>query len=325
MKLNNQFNPLFFQGALAAGGVALMPFNFLQFAIHHGKGLIKFSDIVWASLSATQMVLYGTLVGIMFISIIAHIALTVIFLKGLIGWLSNKKLATELMNDPYKNMTIFPIIGSLAMSANVLWAPVGFFVPQISAGLQSLMMPSLIYFVVLWSALFALEWRVIKVWFTKSVDIDKFNFVWLLDVFAFGLVSLTGSGIAITSENTQIVGFAVIGTALTILIGLSMLAVKLVHLIIAQIKVRKLPDAPILPAFFLVVPITCLFGLSLFRLASYFQTVLSIDLSRSSSIIMNFSYAIAIVWVASTVFLLGYYFKNQFLKSNYSATQWGMV
>jgi hypothetical protein len=45
------------------------------------------------------------------------------------------------------------------------------------------MIPSLIYFVVLWSALFVLEWKVIKVWFTKSVDIDKFNFDWLLYIF----------------------------------------------------------------------------------------------------------------------------------------------
>ena len=49
------------------------------------------------------------------------------------------------------------------------------------------MIPSLIYFVVLWSALFALECKVIKVWFTKSVDIDKFNLDWLFDV---GLVSI---------------------------------------------------------------------------------------------------------------------------------------
>lgn len=53
--------------------------------------------------------------------------------------------------------------------------------------------------------------------------------------------------------------------------------------------------------------------------------VLSIDLSGISSIIINLSYIIAIVWVISAVYLLGYYFKNEFLKSNYSTPQWGMV
>ena len=105
--MNNKFNPLFFQASLAAGGISLMPFNFLQFAIPHGKGLIKLSDIVWTGLSGTQMVLYATLISIMFVSIAAHVFLTFVFLKGLIGWLSNKGAVADLMGDPYKNMTIF--------------------------------------------------------------------------------------------------------------------------------------------------------------------------------------------------------------------------
>lgn len=319
-----KFNPLFFQASLAAGGIALMPFNFLQFSISHGKGLIKFSDIVWTSLNGVQTVLYATLIAIMLVAVIVHIALTAVFLKGLVRWVVNKKATTEFMNDPYKNVTIFAIVGSLAMSANVFWAPVGFFVPQVSTSLQSLMMPSLIYFGVLWSVLFALELKVIKVWFTAA-DTEKFNFVWLLDVFAFGLVSLTGSGVAITSGNAQIAGLAVVGTVFTLCIGLFILAVKMVYLISIQINVRKLPDVPILPAFFLVVPISCLFGLSLYRLTSYFQSFLSIDLSPISFFIMNLSYAIAVAWVIFTIYLLGYYFKNQFIKSTYSAPQWGMV
>jgi len=136
-----------------------MPFNFLYFAIPHG--LIKFSD-VWTSLSGMQTTLYSILIAIMFIAIIAHIALTIVFVKCLIEWLTNKKAVFEFMNEPYKNVTIFPIIGSMAMSANVLWASVGFFVPQVSAGLQSLMMPSLICFVVLWSALLHLSGKLLE-------------------------------------------------------------------------------------------------------------------------------------------------------------------
>lgn len=302
-----------------------MPFNYLQFAIPHGKGLIKYSDIIWSSLNGMQVALYSTLIVIMLVTVVAHIVLTVVFTKGLIGWLVNKKAASELVNDPYKNVTIFPVIGSLAMFANVFWAPVGFFVPQISAGLQSLMVPSLVYFVLLWSALLVLEWKVIKVSFAKSVDTEKFSFVWLLDVFAFGLVSLTGTGIAVTSGNAKIAGLAVAGSFLTVAIGLLMLVFKLVHLIMTHIKARKLPDVPILPAFFVVVPISCLFGLSLFRLASYSQKFLSINISGLSSFIISSSYIIAVAWLIITVYILGTYLKNKFLKCDYSAPQWGMV
>ena len=325
MKLSKQFNPLFFQASLAAGGVALMPFNFLQFAVPHGKGLIQFSMINWGNLNMINAVLYSILIGIMFIAVIIHVILTVVFLKGLFEWSMNRQATSEFINDPYKNATIFPIIGSLAMSANVVWAAVGFFVPQVADRMQAIMLPSLLYFVMLWSVLFTLEWKVVRVWFGKSVKTDKFNFVWLLDVFAFGLVSLTGSGVAAMSTNTLIAALAVAGTVLTIIIGLFIFVAKLTLLITSLIKAKKLPDNPILPAFFLVVPISCLFGLSLFRLTAYFQTFLKIDMSGASFVVMNLSYAIAVLWVAITLYLLFFYFKNYFLKSNYSAPQWGIV
>ena len=170
-----------------------------------------------------------------------------------------------------------------------------------------------------------LELKVVKTWRTDSTDLRKFNFVWLLDTFAFGLVSLTGSGIAIMASNVTISNLAVIGTCFTVSLGLFMLVAKLVRLMSNQIKAVKLPDTPILPAFFLVIPITCLYGLSLFRLASYGQTLLSIDLSGLSFIIVNASFAITLIWAVFTVYLIGDYLKNQFIKSSFSAPQWGMV
>ena len=325
MNMNNKFNPLFFQASLAAGGISLMPFNFLQFAIPHGKGLIKLSDIVWTGLSGTQMVLYAALISIMFVSIAAHVFLTFAFLKGLIGWLPNKGAVADLMGDPYKNMTIFPIIGSLAMSANVLWAPIGFFVPQISSGLQSLMLPSLIFWGVLWIMMFVLEFNVAKTWLKKKIEIDKFNFVWLLDVFAFGLVSLAGSGVAGTSVHPQISGIAVIGTLVTVAVGILLLSAKLINLMKPIIKRKDLPAVPILPAYFILVPITCLFGISIFRLTSYFQKVYSYDLSSLLSVIVVLAYVFSMTWLVFTVYLLGNYFRNLLMRSEYSAPQWSMV
>jgi len=181
VKRKIQFNPLFFQASLAAGGLALMPFNFLQFGIPHGSGLIVFSDIVWSQLTTLQVLLYGMLIAVMFVALIAHIVLTAIFVKQLVGWILERKSMSKLLEDPYKNVTIFPIIGSLSMSANVLWAPAGFFVPSISEGLQSLMLPSLIFFAGLWISAIILQFKVIKSWLSEGIDFKKYNFVWLLD------------------------------------------------------------------------------------------------------------------------------------------------
>lgn len=319
------FNPLFFQASLAAGGLALMPFNFLQFGIPHGDGLIVLSDIVWSKQTTLQVLLYGALIAVLFIAFVAHIILTVIFVKQLIGWILEKKAMGELMSDPYRNATIFPIIGSLSMSANVFWGPAGFFVPSISQGLQSLMFPSLIFFSGLWIAAVILQFKVIKSWVSIVIDYKKYNFVWLLDVFAFGLVNLTGSGIAATTNNETIATIAASATVITIIFGFGLLLFKLFRLIVTQVRVRKLPDFPILPAFFIVIPITCLYGLSGFRLVSYYSRILNMNIQGFQPIMINLGYVISAFWLVSTVYLIRNYLVNHFLKIGYSATQWSMV
>jgi hypothetical protein len=320
-----QFNPLFFQASLAAGGVALMPFNFLQFGISHGSGLIVLSDIAWSQLTIPQVLLYGLLIAVMFIAITVHIILTAIFVKQLIGWIHEKKSMNELLEDPYKNATIFPIIGSLSMSVNVFWGPAGFFVPAISGGLQSLMLPSLIFFAGLWVTAIILQIKVIKSWMPAVIDFKKYNFVWLLDVFAFGLLNLTGSGIAATSNNETISTIAATATVLTIVFGFGLLIFKLFRLIITQVRARKLPDFPILPAFFIVIPITCLYGLSGYRLVSYYSGIFNVNIQGLQPILINLGYLISVFWLISTVYLIRSYLVNHFIKTDYSATQWSMV
>jgi hypothetical protein len=325
MKFNIKFNPLLFQSSLAAGGVALMPFNYLQFAIPHGKGLIKFSDISWNALTSVQSAMYMPLVAIMLIFVVIHFLLTGIFLKSLISWLITREEYKNFISDAYKNVGIFAVISSLAMTANVFWGPVGFFIPQISSNLQALMLPSLFIWGLLWIALFKLEFKVIKIWLSESVDIKKFNFIWLLDVFAFGLVSLAGSGIVSMSSNRAIKTIAAIGLLFTLGIGTLLLAYKLIYLIYLQVKSDKLPDNPILPAYFLVIPIICLLGLSFYRMAIYLNIYLAFNIKLMSAFVISLSYAIAILWGILVLYFIRDYFKNYFIKSAFAPPQWGMV
>jgi hypothetical protein len=74
-----KFTPFKFQVPLAAGGITLMAFNYLQFAVPHGKGLIKLSDIPWASLTTGQTSLYVHLIGIMVVFTIMNLILLLFF------------------------------------------------------------------------------------------------------------------------------------------------------------------------------------------------------------------------------------------------------
>lgn len=302
-----------------------MPFVYLQFAVPHGSSPIMLSDIPWAELTMSQTILYSPLIGVMFLFAIIHLFSTVVFLKGLGQWLANKEEYNSFITDPKVNIGIFSPIASLSMTANVIWGPLAFFIPQLSSTLQSLMLPSLIFFGVLWFALLKLEFKVLKIWLTHPIDTSKLNFTWLLDVFAFGLVCLTGSGIAAASNNSEIASIAAFGTLVTLSIGIFLFATKLAYLLYLQIKSSRLPDIPLLPAYFMATPIICLFGVSFYRLMLYLQQYFAIDVDVLLFLSINLSYVMAITWGVFCIYLLSDYLKKDFLKSKFSPTQWGII
>lgn len=316
-----KFAPIKFQAALASGGVALMAFNYLQFAIPHGEGLVKITDIGLSQLSVSQTPIY-LLTLIMLAFSAANLILTVIFLKGLTEWLGTKKQFTTFMDNPLTNITIFVPIASLAMTANVIWGPLAFYIPSLST--QAMMLPSLIFFAILWILLFALEFKVAKSWFLKPIEVSKLNFVWLLDVFAFGLVSLAGTGITSMAEDSRIASVASIASLFVLIVGSFLFIAKLSFLIYMQIKNAHLPDKPILPAYFLVIPITCLLGLSFYRIMTHLEHTFAFDTSVISFFLITFSYVITIGWGIFTVYLLFDYLRN-FYRSKFAPTQWGIV
>ena len=321
-----KFTPLKFQIPLAAGGVALMAFNYLQFTVPHGKGLITLSDIAWAGLTAGQTGRYLPMILIMLAFSLINLGSTAFYLKQLIGWLANKTEYQDFINGPpTKSIAVFVPVASLSMTANVILAPLGFFVPQLSSNLQALMLPALIFFGLLWLAAFRLEFAVLRTWLSHPLEVPQLNFIWLLDVFAFGLVSLTGTGIAALSDSEKLASTAAVASLFTLSLGFFLLVTKLAYLIYLQIKAHKLPEQPILPAFFLVIPITCLYGYSFYRIALYLQKYFSFDTRVLSFFFINFSYVVTIGWGIFFLYLLGNYFKRDFLKSNFYPTQWGLV
>lgn len=321
-----KFTPFKFQVPLAAGGIALMAFNYLQYAVPHGKGLIKLSDILGATLTTGQMTLYLPLIVLMFAFSIISLISTVVYLIDLVQWMADKPEYQDFLNSqPTKSVGIFVPIASLSMTANVILAPVAFFIPNLSSNLQALMLPGLIYFGFLWLAVFWFEFKALKTWLSKPIDITQLSFIWLIDAFAFGLVNLTGTGIAAISTNKEIATIAAFASLFTLVVGIFLVIIKLAYLIYLQIKADKLPANPILSAFFLVIPITCLFGFSFYRMTLYVQTYLGLKTEVLSFIFINFSYVITIGWGLFCLYLISDYLKKDFAKSEFSFPQWAMV
>lgn len=320
-----KFTPLKFQVTLASAGVALMPNYFLKFNIFDTGGPISVSML--SSLSDTPL-LYATallLTVLMGLFILIHFSLTAIFLKELFQWLRRTDEYNALIHNPLTSSIIFSPLISLPMSFIVLMGPTSFFFPQIEANLQNLILPAFIAFVCLWVILVSLGLKAVKVFFTADVKHEGLNFGWLLDVLAFGAVTLLGSIIANHAENSFIASTSAFMVLVTLLMGMALFLFKMTILVYQQMKSKKLPEKSFLPGFFLVIPPCCLLGFGFYQLIAYAGKSFGIEVQAMLFVIINFSYFFSIIWFAFTFFLLKEYVRKDFLSSDFSPAQWGMV
>ena len=320
-----KFTPLKFQGTLAAAGVALMPYVFLKINIFKSEGTISLSELPILSGNTLEYAAALFLIAVMGLFIVIHFTLTAIFLKELVIWLLKPDNFKELMKNPLANSALFSPLISLPMSMVVFFGPVSFFVPQLTENMQSLMLPAFVVFSFLWVILILLELKVVKVFFTESVEHEKLNFGWLLDVLALGAVSLFGSSIADFSKSDLIASSVAFMVMIALLVGISVFVLKIAILFYQQIKSKVMPSINILPAYFLVVPPMCLLGFSFYKLLGYASKTYGFDTNAVSFLIIVFSYLTAMSWFIFSVVLLREYLKKEFLSSDFSPAQWGMV
>jgi len=320
-----KFTPLKFQGTLAAAGVALMPYVFLKINIFKSEEEIALSKLSLLSNSPLEYATALFLIAVMGLFIVIHFILTAIFLKELFVWLLKTNDFKKMVESPLANSAIFSPLISLPMTMVVFFGPVSFFVPQLTANMQSLMLPAFIIFSFLWVILLSLEIKAAKVIATDFVEYEKLNFGWLLDVLAFGAVSLFGSSIVSFSHSNLISAAAAFMTTITLSVGIVVFAMKVTILFYQQIKSKVMPGINLLPAYFLVVPPMCLLGFSFYKLLGYAGKTYAFDANTISFVVLVFSYLTAISWFIFSVVLLREYLQKKFLSSDFSPAQWGIV
>lgn len=319
-----KFTPTKFQGSLAAAGMSLMPFNFLKTTVFKG-GDFSLAGLYSLPYSGFESLTAFILTGLMGVFIIIHFALTLIFLKELLVWLASKDGFKNLMKNPLANSAIFSPLISLAMTMVVFMGPLSFIFPWISENLQSLILSAMIFFVVLWITVISLEIMVVKTMFTEKFEHDKLNFAWLLDILAFGAISLFGSGLATSSLNNDIASAAAFMTMFLLLIGIVAFGFKLIILFHQQIKSNEMPDTGIIPAYFLLIPPMCLLWFSFYKIMVFAGKAYGFDISAISFVIIVLAYTTTMLWLVFVLVFLKDYLRNKFITSKFSPAQWGMV
>jgi len=321
-----RFTPIKFQMPLASGGIALMAFNYLHFAIPNAKDPMTVRDMLSANMTPFQSGLNWLLIALMLVLSVFTVCHIPPYLAQWFKWRKDTAAYSKFMADSPPALATGCIpFASLAMTSLVVLAPLAFFIPAIASNMQTLMLPGLILFGLLWAGLFRYTFTILKMWLVHPTEVEKLHFVWLLDAFSFGVVSLMGASIAAQSANAAIASIAAFGALLSVVFGLLLLAAKLVYLVFLQLRAGALSGKSFQPAYFLVVPMSCLFGFSIHKLASYLHAHFAFDMQFGLFASLVIPYAVAIGWGLFCIYLLWEYLTKDFRKISFAAPQWSMI
>jgi len=319
-----QFNPLSFLATLGAGGIAVAPFVYFQYAIPHGKGLITYTQLMSAANSPAEMTFFYVLQAIMLIFGAIHIGLTIKLLADLFRFRKTVSFE-EFINNPQKNTAILASFTSIGMTFNVFIGVIRFFVPAMSGNFQALMLPALIAWSVLWVLLMHTEISILKTAFQKDFDISKASFGWLLHPFALGMVSVAGSGLAAMAKNPSIAHIAAFMTITSASMGTFLLLVKLVSIFKSHFTMNSMPERQFLPSFLIVVPITTIYSIILFRMGHYLEHQFDMQFHAFSMLSVLLPFAFETWYLAFGIAMLKDYFKKDFFRKEYYVSLWAFI
>ncbi len=318
------FSPLLFLASLGAGGIAIIPFAFLNYTFEHGSGLVKISQIGHGSLPLASEIYFRALEAVMLGFASIHIILTILFAVQLFKWLAEKK-HVPLLSNPLKNAAILAPFISITMTMNVGIGPIRYFIPAMAENLQAFMLPALVFWSAIWVALMYTEISLLRTSFEKSFDISKINFGWLLHPFALGMLTVTGTGIAAMASNATVSHIAAFMSLISGSMGLFLLIVKMITLFKSHFAAPGLTEErQFLPGFLIVIPNITLYAISMFRFGHYLEHQHGFEMGPYFLIVMTAAFAFETWYLLFGLSLLKDYFKKHFHKEYY-VSQWGLV
>lgn len=297
-----------------------MPFVLMQFTFPRSGKLISIDDLASGFDIATVF-----LITVMLVSSVLHFFLILRMSMEFLQWARAGDEMRAFLADPGVNVGIFSPVVALGMTINVLLGPVAFFFPAFSEEVPVLIGYGIYPYALLFLALVCISVSVGKTWFFRDGKNVTFNYNWLLDVFAWGMVALAGSGITMAANADRVAMAASVLTLCSISIGLFIYGIKGMYLIVTQMMHGLNPAEPIKPAHFIVVPINCLFAISIYKIAGYTQKSLNIDITSIAFTSVVILFVLSVFWIALCAFAFKDWFRYQFPKPEFYPAQWGLV
>jgi tellurite resistance protein TehA-like permease len=221
-------------------------------------------------------------------------------------------------------MVILTPFISLLMSMNLFIGPIRYFLPIFSNNFQSLFLPAMIFWIILFVIIVGLEIYLLGVSFKKGFDVNNITFGWLLHPFLLSMLTVIGMGIAAMSKNSEIANMASFMSLISGTMGIFLLLVKIVMIFKSHFVAANLPEKNFLPSFLIVIPNITLFSISAFRFGHFLEKHHDFHLGAYFYIVISLAYAFEIWYLLFGLFLLIDYFKKYHFKEFY-ISQWGLI
>ncbi len=319
-----KFNPLTFLAALGAGGISVAPFVYFQYATPHGKGLTTFSQVMANVSSGVTETVFMLMAGVMILFATLHLVLTFKLVGDLFSWRQTDDFRSFIV-DPQRNTTIMAVFTSIAMTFNVFIGVIRFFVPTLQNNFQALMLPALIAWGILWLLVMKTEMKILKSAFERNFDINKISFGWLMQPFALGMVTVAGTGIAAMANEANVANAAAFMSLISGSMGFFLLFVKLFSIFKSHFAMKGMPERQFLPSFLIVVPITTIYAIAMFRMGHYLDHQFGIHSVAFSKLSIAIPFAFQTWYFAFGLVMLKDYFKKDFFRKEYYVTLWAFI
>lgn len=317
-----KFSPLAFLSSLGAGGLAVAFFALINYSLPHGKGLITYAQ-THELLTGAWLAVYSFLEIGMALFILLHLFLTVYLLRILLAWFKAGKYQ-EFIKSPLSHSGIMAPLISLTMTMNVFIGAVRYFTPWMSNNFQSIMLPGLLTWLLLWSLTMYMALKLMKIAFTKGFDVNQVNFGWLLQPMTLGMVTVTGAGIVALSADKTIADIAAFFLLVSGSMGLFLLLVKMTAIFKSHFQNEGLPEKQFLPSLLIVVPNITIYAIAFFRFGHYLEHHYNAHLGNYFMVLMTAAFAFETWYLLFGITLLKDYFSKH-VRREFHVSQWGLI
>lgn len=318
---NGMFNPVLFLMSLGAGGLSIGSWIYLNYGLEHGKGLVTFNQVHTIAQTTFQKIFYSSLEIMAVIFAIIHFVTLFYILKKYFAWKKTDEYQ-KYANDPLRNNGLMAIFLTLDMSLNIMFSIGNHFIIQNGSIFQTIMLPALIAWGLLYGFAMVTSLKILKIAFTTEFDMEKIHFGFMLHPFALSMIAVTGMGIAAFSKVPYVANTAFFLALMPLMTAILLTLVKTITIFQHHFK-NNLPSRNFLPSTFIIMPTIMLISLSFFRAGHYLEHIHAIEISQLYYIMTTVVPFAFLFWYGLFgLMLISDYFKNF---GEYDLTQWGFI